>query len=484
LCFINFEEIKFLMKIFDVTNYNAVGDGKKDNALEIQRAIDDCFNLGGGIVYLPANNKFMSGPFNLKSNVEFKIEKNCILFANPNENVYKKSAFKDNLGEGTVWIGGDNAENIVISGKGTIDGNGIAFMGPEEKAAYVLKWFNIIDPRPHLLTLINVKHLNIFDITFKNSAYWCLHLIGCDDVTIEKVRILNNLKIRNSDGIDLDHTKNVTIKNCYIESGDDCICFKTRREYDEFGPTENVTISNCAMTSTSCSIKLGSENMDAIRNVSVSDCVIKSSNRGIGIQNRDEGIVENIDFSNISIEGRLFDDVWWGKAEPVYITAYKRKATEDKDSNLRFAKGQTEGKVGQVKNIRFFNLKCKSENGIFVGGEKNKINNIRFININLEIEKKTKFNGGIYDLRPSDTVGLLKTDTAGFYFDTAENISVKNCTVKWGANIASYFDKAIYAKNINGISIDNFEGTAAKNNSEPFEFISCENIWLNKNTVL
>ena len=101
---------------------------------------------------------------------------------------------------------------------------------------------------------------------------------------------------------------------------------------------DHVIVSNCSMTSTSCSLKLGSENMDAIRNVVVSDCIIKASNRGIGIQNRDEGIIENIVFKNIFVEGRLFDDLWWGKAEPIYVTAYKRKASAGKDANIRFCK--------------------------------------------------------------------------------------------------------------------------------------------------
>jgi polygalacturonase len=469
------------MKIFDITNYGAVGDGLKDNSIAIQNAIDDCSKSGGGTVYFPGNNVFMSGPFDLKTNVNIMVEAGSCILANPDESVYKKSAFRKNLGEGTIWIGGENAENVTISGKGTIDGNGIAFMGHEEKAAYVLKPFNIIDPRPHLLTLINFKNLSIRDITFKNSAYWCVHLIGCDDVKIESVRILNSLKIRNSDGIDLDHSKNVRISNCYIESGDDCICFKTRREYEEYGPTENVIVSNCIMKSTSCSVKLGSENMDAIKNIIVTDCIISSSNRGIGIQNRDEGIVENIVFENIFIEGRLFDDVWWGKAEPIYITAYKRKTSADKDSNVRFAKGQTEGKVGYVKNILFSNINCKSENGVFVGGEENKVGNIKFVGVNLELEKKTSFEGGIYDLRPSETVGLLKTRTAGFYIDCANDISIKNCSVKWGINKAPYFDKAIFASNVNGISVENFMGQSANNKNEPLEILNCSKLLLNQN---
>ena len=160
-----------------------------------------------------------------------------VLLANPDVSVYQKSAFRENLGEGTIWIGGEQAENVTISGKGTIDGNGRAFMGPEEKAAFVLKPFSVIDPRPHVLTLVKIRNLLIRDVTFKNSAYWCVHIVGCDDVRIEGVTILNHLKIRNGDGIDIDHSRNVRITNCTIESGDDCICLKTRREYEDCGPT-------------------------------------------------------------------------------------------------------------------------------------------------------------------------------------------------------------------------------------------------------
>jgi len=329
------------MALYDITDFGAIGDGLTDNAPAIQKTINSCSENGGGTVLVPSGKVFMAGPFDLKSNINLYLEGNAKILANPDEMVYTKSAFKANYGEGSIWIGGENATNVTISGTGTLDGNGVAFMGPEEKAAYALKTFDTFDRRPHLFTPVNFKNLVIRDVTFKDSAYWCIHLVGCNDVTIDGIKIYNNLKIRNSDGIDPDHSKNVRISNCYIESGDDCICPKTRREYEEFGPTENITVTNCIMKSTSCSIKLGSENMDAIRNVLFSNCIIRSSNRAIGIQNRDEGIVENVMFENIIIEGRLFDDVWWGKAEPIYVTAYKRQPGNARDANWRFAKGQT-----------------------------------------------------------------------------------------------------------------------------------------------
>ena len=463
------------MNIFDVTNYGAVGDGIRDNARAIQNAIDECSKTGG-MVYFPGSNTFMTGPFDLKSNVNLFVEAGAVVLANPDESVYTKSAFKENLGEGTIWIGGENSENVTISGRGIIDGNGIAFMGPEEKAAYSLKPFDVVDPRPHLLTIVNIKNLLIRDVTFRNSAYWCLHIIGCNDVRIESVTILNHLKIRNGDGIDIDHSRNVRISNCYIESGDDCICFKTRREYEEHGPTENVIVSNCIMTSTSCSIKLGSENMDAIRNVVVTDCIIKSSNRGIGIQNRDEGIVENILFKNITVEGRLFDDVWWGKAEPIYVTAYKRQASTHKDSNVRFAKGQTVGRVGKVSRIFFDNIKCDSENGVFIGGEEDKVTQIKIENSSFKIVKKTNYEAGIYDLRPSDTVGLLKDGISAIYIDTAKDITINNCSVEWNDDHSIPFKKIVFAKDVENLSVKNVSGNSTKADSDKMEFLNCENL--------
>lgn len=472
------------MKVYNIGDFGAVGDGKTDDAKAIQEAINTCNENGGGMVYIPSGKVFMAGPFNLKSNINLFLEGNAEILANPDEMVYTQSAFKENYGEGSIWIGGKDADHVIISGQGTLNGNGVSFMGPEEKAAYVLKDFDYFDRRPHLFTPINFTNLVIRDVTFKDSAYWCLHLVGCNDVTIDGIRILNNLKVRNSDGIDPDHSKNVRISNCYIESGDDCICPKTRREYEEYGPTENITVTNCIMKSTSCSVKLGSENMDAIRNVVFSNCIIRDSNRAIGIQSRDEGVVENILFDNIIIEGRLFDDVWWGKAEPIYVTAYKRQSVNARDSNWRFAPGQTVGKVGEVRNIVFSKIKATSENGVFIGGEKGKIRNIDLFRVELKIEKTTPYKGGIYDLRPSDTVGLKEAPTAGFFFEDVEGINITDCNVAWGENKADYFGHAIYGKGSADITIKGFRGKAAfVDRMQSMKFDDCSNVKINEQNL-
>lgn len=415
---------------YNVMDYGAKGDGIKDDAEAIQSAISECEKNGGGIIVFPAGKTFMSGPLELKSNIHLYFEPNSTLLANPDEEIYNLSAFGENRGEGMMWIWGKDLKNITISGSGKIDGNGISFMGEEKDDNFELKPVTDFDPRPHVLTLINAQNVTIKDINIGNSAYWTIHLVGCTDVAISNISLLNNLKVRNGDGIDIDHSKKVRITNCYIESGDDCICLKNRREYDEYGSCEDIVVSNCVLTSRSCAIKIGSENMDTIANVLFNNCIITESNRGIGIQNRDEGIVKDVIFSNMIVDCHLFSEVWWGKSEPIYVTSYPRASINHKDANWRFPKGATEGKCGEVENITFTNVVCNSENGIFMGcDEEGKISNVTFNDVNVNIRKVTGYVNGIYDKRPCKGEGFLETNVTGIYAENVSDINLNNFKV-------------------------------------------------------
>jgi hypothetical protein len=250
----------------------------------------------------------------------------------------------------------------------------------------------------------------------------------------------------------------VRISDCYIRSADDCICIKNRRDFDQYGPCENITVTGCVLTSTSCAIKLGSENMDDIRNIIFDSCVIHGANRGLGIQNRDEGNIENVIFSNIIIEGRLFHDVWWGKAEPIYVTAFKRAP----GTRFRFPKGRTESAIGKVRNIRFINILCKSENGVYISGcEDSRIEEVLLENVRVEINKTTEYKGGLYDRRPCDVEGIIQRNTAGFYINEVDNLVLRSNKVVWGENRPDYYGHAIETHDVTGLEIENFKGTAA-----------------------
>jgi len=449
--------------MYSVLDFGAFGDGFSNDGDSIQEAINRCSEDGGGTVLFPSGKEYLTGPFQIKSNVTLHVEGNALIKASTDESLYVESAFKENRSEGSMWIYAREAQNISITGTGRIDGQGTEFMVDEEISHYNYKMENDMDMRPHLLTMIACRNITIRDVTFSNAAYWCVHPIGCEDVLISGVRILNSLKVRNCDGIDPDHCRNVRISDCYIESADDCICLKTRREYAEYGPTENVTVTGCTLVSTSCAIKLGSENVSDIRNVVFNSIIISSSNRGLGIQNRDEGIIENITFSNIQIESRLFTDVWWGKAEPISITTFRRS----EDSLRRFKPGQTRGIAGEVRNIKFHNISCRSENGIYLSGcDESRPREILFDNVRIEINKITKHSGGVYDRRPCDVDGIISPGTSGFHLNSADDVEIRNCRVSWGEFRPDYYGHVFYAKDVNDLFLDSIKGYSAYETKE------------------
>ncbi|MBQ9558673.1 MAG: glycoside hydrolase family 28 protein [Bacteroidaceae bacterium] len=427
--------------VFTPMDFGAVGDGLHDDTQAVQACIDAASSLSRDTasstardviatqprVLLPAGHTFLVGPLQLHGNIDYHLEAGSRLLAHPDENRYTLSAFGDNRGEGMLWLWANGADNLTFSGQGIIDGNGIAFMGTELDDSYELKPLQDpkFDPRPHVLTFFACRNLEISGITVQNGAYWTIHLVGCDGAQIHDMSLLNQLKIRNGDGIDLDHTSNVDIWNCLIESGDDCICLKNRREYGPLqgatGGCHHIRVRNCVMTGRSCAIKIGSENMDSISDILFDHCVIRASNRALGIQNRDEGTVTNVTFQHMRLESWLFSDVWWGKAEPIYVTSYPRAVGNHKDAGWRFPKGATEGRCGEVSRITFRHIEGVSENGCFVGGDvPGKVRDIRFEDVALTLRRHTHYPLGVYDRRPCQGEGFITGRTYGLVTENAK----------------------------------------------------------------
>lgn len=411
---------------FNILDFGAIGDGTANDTAAIQAAIDACSAAGGGRVVLPGGKTYRSGALMLCSDLEFHLEMGAVLKGSdllsdyllsgstsvaPEKRALPSYENCEYAGAPThYFLYAKDCENLAITGFGRIDGNEELFYGE------VTHWHieGSFYPRSPMLFLENVSHLTIRQVTLARSAFWTVHMVGCRDVLIDGIRILNNLKMANCDGIDPDHCQNVRITNCHIECADDCIVFKNTAAAMQYGPCENITVSNCTLTSTSAAIKFGSESEALFRNILVENCVISRSNRGISLQLRDKGSIENVLFQNITIGTRLFRrEVFWGAAEPIAITVLKRK--EDTQA-------------GTVRDIRFSNIHCDSENGILLYSESpGAISDISFRDVEVHLRRATGHETGFHDLRP--TVGSAYTERTlcYVYAHQAHRICFRDC---------------------------------------------------------
>lgn len=429
---------------FNIVDFGAQGVTGNNNSAAIQRAIDACAKAGGGRVVVPAGQTFQCGPFKLASHVELYLESGARLSAIPDITLYPEYGLQHLGGEGQKWIHADNAEFISITGAGIIDGCGVQWMKKEEK------YFFRMDPgRPFTINLENCRHVTIKGITILDAPFWTIHVLGCNDVLFESLRILNNLKLANNDGIDIDRSKNVRIVGCHIETDDDCICIKSEEPEHEalYGSCENIIAQNCTMISTSCAVKIGTGTFGVIKNIVIDSCIITRSNRGLGLWVRDGGSICDVIFSNIIIETRIFHPSFWGSGEPIYVTAFSRKAGHPS---------------GTIKNIDFRNIICKSDSGVFIEAEAaNTIQNILLDNVRLEITKHPSHPGGFHDRRPCATEGILKKPTAGFFISNAAAVTLKDCAVRWGENPPEYYRHAVESENAPELNITGFRGVSA-----------------------
>lgn len=412
---------------YNILDFGAIGDGRANDTAAIQAAIDACRQNGGGKVIFPGGRTYRTGALLLCSHLELHFEMSAVLKGSDNIQDYILPSMQSGSQElrnipsyenctytgapNHYFLYGKDCENIAITGFGRIDGNEEIFYGE------VTKWHieGSFYPRAPMLFLENVTQLTIRDVTFANSAFWTVHLVGCRDVLIDGIRIRNNLRMANCDGIDPDHCQNVRIANCHIECADDCIVFKNTAAAMQYGPCENITVTNCTLISTSAAIKFGSESEAPFRNILIENCCISRSNRGISLQLRDKGSIENVNFHNITIETRLFrPEMFWGAAEPIAITVLRR--TE-------------ETTVGTIRNVCFSNIFCKAENGILLYGEDaGHISDVSFDRVALTLHNTTKYPKGNHDLRPTVGPKSVCEDAHYIHAHNCSHISFTNCT--------------------------------------------------------
>lgn len=339
---------------FNVKDYGAKGDKTTNDRAAIQAAIDACAKAGGGTVVLPPG-EYLSSTIQLASGVTLQIEKGATLWAATRREDYPK----DSGSRGRLLFA-DGAERIAITGSGTINGQGTEDLGRRWGAPASAEF------RTGILLFQNCRDVTLRDLTILNSDSWTVHLKRCEKVRIEGLTIRNNYRRLNSDGIDPNSCRDVTIDRCTIVAGDDAIVLKST----EAQPCENITVRGCVLESATAALKLGTESKGDFRDVLFEDCTIRNSPVGVGLYLKDGATMERVVARRIKME--LCDNSHHDVA-PLFIDIEKRTA---------------DSRIGTVREISFQDIEIVGGTGALLQGmPESPIQGLTLKNISMRVEK-------------------------------------------------------------------------------------------------
>lgn len=392
---------KKLGKPYKLTDYNVVNDSAVVQTEKIQALIDKAAAGGGGVIIVPKGT-FLSGALFFKQGTHLYIEEGGVLKGSDDISDFPVVITRIE-GETCKYfpalVNADGLDGFTISGKGTLDGNGLRYW----KAFWLRREFNPEctnkdEMRPRLLYVSNSKNVQISDISLKNSPFWTTHYYKCEYVKVLHVTITSPaepVKAPSTDAIDIDACKNFLVKNCYMAVNDDAIALKGGKgphaDTDaNNGENRNIIIEDNTFGFCHSAVTCGSESIHNY-NIILRRSTIKHATR-----------------------------MFWLKMRPDTPQHYEYILVED-------IKGEVSRMIDVKPWTQFFNL--KGENGVIASTA----NNITLRNI--ELNCKMGFNiqaSDQYTLTDFtfENIRLTTPDLATNNTDCISNVVLKNVIAK------------------------------------------------------
>jgi hypothetical protein len=157
-------------------------------------------------------------------------------------------------------------------------------------------------------------------------------------------------------------------------------------------------------------------------------------------------------FSDVVIDTFLLTGHWWGKGEPIYV-----------------AIGETDGKAGVVRGVRFTNVSGEAENGVVLyGDQKGSIEDIELDHVSFRFRvTRPDVNaavGGNFDFRwtaSSPANGIFRHDSPGLYARYVDGVRIDGMDLRWAEAMPDYYSSAIEMEDVRDIEINRFRGRQA-----------------------
>jgi hypothetical protein len=441
--------------VYNVKDFGATGRKSDDARVAIQKAIDECAKSGGGMVYLPPG-EYTSGTIHMRSHVRLHIEAGATLFASPDPKAYDYGAIPSKA----ALIYGEDVENISIEGRGTVDGQAEYDWRPDDfERAYNHKMMmeklgkslmrsfpRGFPPRevfPHLVWLGRCKDVHITGLTFLRSPSWSITLYDCERMVIDGLYIYTSLKEAVwADGIDMDGCRDIRIANCRIETGDDCFAFIST---DSWGPArlcENITITNCVLSSASAAFKFSEGNKLGIRHIAVDNCVILNTNRGFCFTITTGGTITDIVITNLTMDLHRYEWFWDGDGQPFFFRITRLSEWNQEPPQ------PGEPPPGRISNVMIQNVIVRAQGGSLIAGHPESwLDGVTLDNVKLFLS--------------TDPAAPYELTTHALDFRWAKNVKVKEVEVTWEAPVADKWESALSFEDVSGLVLDGFAGRQA-----------------------
>ncbi len=292
----------------DVDAFGAVNDGRTLSTVAVQRAIDACAAAGGGVV-LFSRGDYVIGTIDLKSNVMLEVAAGAQILAStdladyPDRVAARRTVMDTNMGMKQSLIFAEGVERVGIRGKGRINFRGSHENFPGKQTV------GSTPGRPFGIRVLDSRNVVLQDITLVDSASWMQNYLNCENLLIERITVDNHANW-NNDGLDIDGCRDVIVRDSYINSEDDALCFKGA----SLMPTQNVLVERCKIFSTCNAVKFGTDTQGDFRNVLIRDVEVggprpddrairrRPASSGFSFMSVDGGTVENVLVQNARID--------------------------------------------------------------------------------------------------------------------------------------------------------------------------------------
>lgn len=439
--------------VYNVKDYGATGNKQDDARPAIQQAIDACGKSGGGTVYVPPG-EYTSGQLHLRSGVRLYLEGGATIFASLDGRQFDpppKSAL----------IIGEDLHDIALEGRGTIDGQASYEWQPNDFTDFYIRpnqlqmealgkpllrsfptGFRKETVYPRLVLLLRCQDVRIAGLKFIRSRSWTINPYACKRLVIDGVYVYSSSKDGVwADGIDPDGCQDVRIANSTIETGDDAIVLWSANIWGPALPTENVTVTNCRLSSSSSALKFCDGNSNAVRRVTIDNVVITNSNRGLAFMVFDGGVVEDVVISNVSIETPRFDWFWWGDGDPIHFNIKRR-------SEVDGTKRDNEPRAGIIRNVSIRNVIAHGTGTSAINGHPDsRLDGIHLENIHLFVSHDP--NAPYENTRQAMTLR------------DARNFTMKDVEIRWEKPESSTWRTGLQVENVQNLLLEGVDIAAA-----------------------